>query len=726
MNKGLVIGLGGAAVLVAGLVAFKWSLVEPEADGIAVAEADREVVVDVGAAAFVPQDVSAYSSTIGLGSRWDRVWTSNAVQNLFSLPAVQQMWMQAQQHPAYQSFLQTAMTHPLAVQGLPVLKDALSNEVFVCTGADVPELFHALADLRGELTFLQWQAGIAGATGGSPEDFDSAAVAVGLIESVLSRQDQLKAPSVLMGFRLSDAAAVTKFLDTWLPQIDAAPVGSFEKRDVNGVSFYVFEITAEGVPDEVMFEMAAALESEGIAPDVARRLESFIRGQRVSIAAGVLDDYLMLSFGSDQSLLEQWGKGESLASSKSFEPLLSRYKEGLASVSYTAASMAPEPLTSEDIENIAVGLISMIPEGAAPATLEERLLKDARMLAAEIVPDERHSTLSFSFDNKGVESWTFSGPFPASLDGSQKLSVMGHRSNQPILYSAARAAKSPETYDTAVKWLKTGYGYFDDFVVPQIPPDDREQFDEAMSVALPFLKSVDAATRDHLVPAVDGTQSLVLIDGDGSFTGPPEHPFPVPFPIPRFGAAVELNDAEQFKQAMTSYLDATRKLLSDIRELNPRALPPELTIPDPQTSPLAGATLYQYPLPIELGPDIVPCALMKDRLLVVSSSARLAAEMAGQQSLPTSPVVALDEPAGGAFVLELNGLWNYFRRLSGAVLAIESRSSRGARDQSNMIKLQVDVVIRSLSALKSYHSTTTEENGLTVKHSWFHIEDIDR
>ena len=725
MNKGFIIGTGCVAAVVAGVVAFQLNQGDPDGDGNA--PDSKELVVDVGAAAFVPKDVAAFSSTIGLADRCERVWNSNAVQNLIQIPSVQQMWQQAQRHPVYQSFLQTAKTHPLTIQGLPVLKDAASNEFFVCAGSDVPEFFHALTELHGELTLLQWQAGIAGATGGVLPEIDPSAVAAQLIDAVLKKKDQLKAPSILMGFRLSDVDAATKFLNTWLPPLSDTPVGSIKKQEINGASFYVMEISASDLPDELLDEMTNELRVAGIDPEVAGRLESFIRGQRLSIAAGVINDYLMLSFGSDQALLEQWGKGESLASSKAFEPLLSRYQDGLASISYTAASMAPEPIVPEDVENIASNLIAMIPEGAAPPTLGERLRKDAKLLAAEIVPVQPHSTLSFSFENQGLESWTFSGPFPASLDGSKKLTVMGHRSNQPILYSASRAAKSPDVYGKAVTWLKKGFGYFEDFVLPQIPPDNREEIDQALSVALPFLKTVNAATRDHLIPSIDGTQSLVLLDGAGSFDGlPDQEPFPVAVPIPRFGTAVELNDADQFRKAMTAYLEAGRKLISDIRELDPQAFPPTFTLPAPQTTPLAGATLYQYPLPMDLGADIAPCAMMKDRLLVVSSSVRLATAMTSEQSLPTSEVVALDQPAGAAFVLELNGVWDFFRRLSTAVLAMESGHSQRARDRNNMVKLQIDVVIRSLSALKSYHSTTTEENGLTVEHSWFHIKDIDR
>jgi|GEM_PF-2659331 hypothetical protein len=741
MNRGILVGFGGAAaLLVVGAIVFKSggepepdqvpdkSVVKVDADQPSETGSETELVVDLGAAVQVPADVSAFSSTMNLVSRWQDVWESNAVQNLLSIPTVQQMWMQAQQHPVYASFMQTATTDPRAVEGLSILHEALSTEVFVCTGSDLPEVFQAIGELQGELTLMRWNAGLAGVTGGSVEDVDNAEAVNRMIEAVVTNQDRLKLPSVLIGFQLTDADRATQFLDDWLAQVDALPVGAIEQRQIKGTTFYVFEASGDDVPPPMMEQVTAALASAQVTPDASQRLQDFVRGQRINIAAGVLDDYLMLSLGSDTSLLEQWGEGESLASTKMLDPLLARYKDGLASISYTAASMAAQPLTSEDFENIAGNLLAMVPQGNLPPELDERLRKDARMLAGEIAATESHSTLAFSFDNKGIESWSFGGPFPSSLDGSQPLSVMTHRSEQPILLSAARATKSPDSYDQAVKWMKIAFGYFEEFGVPNIPPDERERYDGVMAIALPFLESMDAATRDHLVPAVDGTQSVLLLDGHGEFAGPPEQePLPQPVPVPRLGVAIELNDAEQFKLAISSYTDATRKLLDDIRELEPTALPPQVAIPDPQTRSLAGGTLYYYPLPVELGPDAAPCALLKDRLLILSSSTRLAEEMTGERPMLTSPVIALDKSAGSVLVLELTEVWDYFHRVgNAAALVMNRRNSPAAQQRVNMMKMQSDVVIRSLSALRSYHSATTEENGLAVNHSWFHIEDIAR
>lgn len=736
MNKGIIVGFGSvAALVVAGVIAFQLAD-DPEPavpDGAAGKLTDQpgesgvtaEITIDLGAAAQVPADVSAFSSTMNLVDRWQGVWNSNAVQNLMSIPTVQQMWVQAQQHPVYASMMHTATTDPRAIEGLAILKDALASEVFVCSGSDLPEVFHAIGELQGQMSMMQWNAGIAGATGGPPED--PAAIAGRMIEAVLARQDRLKMPSLLIGFRVSDSDRVTQFLNGWLAQLDALPIGAIGQRQVKGAGFYVYEVSGEDVPPQALDQMAASLESAQLPPDAAQRLQAFVRGQRVNVAVGVLDGYLMLSLGSDTSLLEQWGEGESLASTKMLEPLMARYKEGLASISYTAASMAAEPLTSEDVENIAGNLIAMAPAGSLPPGLDERLRNDARMLASELVMAEPHPTLAFSFDNRGIESWKFGGPFSSLLDGSKPLTVMAHRSERPFLVSSSRAAKNPQSYDQAVKWMKIAFGYFEDFVVPSIPPDEREKYDDVMSIALPFLASMDAATRDHLVPAIDGTQSIMLLDGHGDFPGPPGEQLPQPIPIPRLGVAVELNDAEQFKLAITGYTDATRKLLNDIREFDESALPEGVAIPDPQTRSVAGGTLYHYPLPIELGPDVAPCALLKDRLLVLASSSRLAEEMTGEHPMPTSEIIAVDKAAGSVLVVELTEVWDYFRRVgNAAAIASQSRNSPRVQQQVNMMKMQSDVVIRSLSALRSYHSTTTEENGLTVEHSWFHIEDIAR
>ncbi len=71
-----------------------------------------EMKRDFGAAAYVPQDVSVYTSHLHLGDSWRSVWRSKAVQGLVALPAVQRAWRQAQRLPAYKGFEKAAKSEP--------------------------------------------------------------------------------------------------------------------------------------------------------------------------------------------------------------------------------------------------------------------------------------------------------------------------------------------------------------------------------------------------------------------------------------------------------------------------------------------------------------------------------------------------------------------------------------------------------------------------------------
>ena len=732
MKKQYIIGLGivVAAIIVGTVVQLRGTGGSPKGQpqtpatepSTVEAVPTPEMNGDLGAASRVPEDVSVYASTMHLARRWQQVWESNAVQNLVALPVAQQFLTQLQQHPLVASFVRALGNYPLAVEGLPVLRDALSTEIFVCAGPEVPETLNALSELYGEMTVAGMRSQLRNG-GGPPGDVDITS----MIEAVLNKEGQLRVPSVLFGFRLTDVDAATEFLDRWIPRIDTSPFGVIAKRTIKNAQFHVLAVSGEQIPNDAMRQLAAELEVARVPADAVRRLVGLIRSQRVSVAVGVLDGYLLFSMGRDTSLLERWGTGSSLATLSMLEPVRTHTRDGLVSLSYTAASMASKPLTAEDVDNMAEYLIQAISQFNASRPLADRLRKDARLLVGETVASEPHATLSFTLENQGVESYTFGGPFPKSLDGSQSLSILAHRGKRPIVASAARAARNPNGYEQVVKWAKIAFGYFEDFAVVEMDPEDRARYEEVMRIAMPFLTSLDAATRNHLVPAVDGTQSLLLLDGEGGLVAlPGRGRLPQPLALPRLGAAIELNDAEQFKTAMNEYAAASRKLIADIETTFPSSLPPGFGWPPPRTTETAGGTLYFYQLPVNLGPDVHPCALLKGRLLVLASSARLAEEMAGEQPPPSCAVIEINEAAGSVTLVELDELWSFLRRLSdgGFRLAQAPNPLPGDLQRMNLMKMQVDAVIRSLGALRSYRSTTIHRDGRSVQHSWLHVRDI--
>jgi hypothetical protein len=741
MNKQFAFGLGALVVIGVGALVFMKSSGDlPEEDGLPQNDPPKkleslplekgltpELTAALGAAAHVPDDVSVFTSRMNLASQCQRVWESNAVQNLVQLPSVQQLWMQAQRHPAFGSFMQTAHTFPLAVQGLPILRDAVSSEIFMCAGPDLPVTLNAIGELYTEMNLARLKGVIAGG-GRAPVDFDIGT----MIQTVLTKEKELRVPSVLIGFRLTNPAAATNFLDTWLPQIGQTPIGAIEKRAINDSQFYVLALSGQQAPPAVIQQLTLELQRGLVPPELGKRLIEFIRSQHLSVAVGILDGYLMISLGQDTSLLERWNARPSLAASDMLAPVRKHFQDGLLSLNYSAASMATRQPTAEDVENTVEYIAQTLEQANAIPGLAERLRKDAKLLSKEVVVEERTSTLSFSFENKGIESYTFGGPFPVSLDGSKPLSILTHRGQRPIVAAAARAAKNPEGYNQVARWLKIVYGYVDDFVLVELDPEDRAQFEKVMSVAVPFLTSFDAATRDHLIPAVDGTQSLLLLDGQGVLASMPgEDPLPMPFAVMRLGIVIELNDVEQFKAAMTLYADAFRKLFADIHGTFPSLASEfggsDVTFPAVETRNTAVGTLYFHTIPVDLGPDLFPCALIKGNLLALATSSRLAEEMVGEQPMPSSPVIGLDKPAGAVLVVEFGELWNYLRRFSTAGFMLAQTSIRQGEDQTvNMIKMHVDAVLRSLSAVRSYHSTTSQQDGRRVNHSWLQIEDIGR
>jgi len=683
-----------------------------------------EMKKELGAAVWVPEDVSLYSSTRGLARQATQVWKSNAVQNLVKLPLVQMMWAQMAGSSEYRQVMAVLHGSPLVQEGLPILKDAVSTEVFSCAGPEMVDSLQALAGVMNAMRMAGLSDALADGAGrsGGPE-------VLPLIEAVLAHKDRLRMPPILIGFKLTDEGAAKQFLDRWLARIGPTPVGRIEKRPLGGVDFHVLELKGESIPERGMESVLRDLERERVPRDKLQDLAGFIRSRRVTIAVGVLDGYLMLSIGEDMSLLSRWGKGPSLAASAEFEPLRARHKQGLLSVAYSSARLSGLLAWSpEDIRGLARELVENIPEQASPPGLKKRLLKDADLLAEDLVYPTAGSILSFSFANRGVESYTFGPSSGSALDFSEPLSILAHRGKDPITVLAGHAAENPGGYDTLVKWLRKGFGYFEDYAVPEFGGTERRDYEKVMGLALPFLASIDKTTRQHLIPAIDGTQSLQVIDGHGKLAKLPFGRRLTPeVPAPRLGMAVELSDPDKFVEAIGHYFAAANTLLDGMRQAYPSQVPPGLALPSPEMEAAAGGKLFFYRLPWDMGPDVFPCALLKGKLLVLASSSELAAEMTETVPMPTGEVTAPGKAAGAVAMVDFEQGRGLLKGLSDSVFVHLQQEGVIAPDDvggAMMVKMHIDTLWRSMRALRSYRSTVTLENGHAIHHSWLHMEDV--
>jgi len=720
LPRGMVVPAAGVLALVM-LIASPGCSVKP----VPRTPLTPEMQEELGAAASVPEDVAFYSSTMDVAGRATRIWKSEAVMGLVRLPFVQMMMAEMYRSPGYGQVMSVLHTHPLALEFLPVLKDAVSTEVFLCAGPEMVDSLEAFAGVVGVIQMAGLQAAINEEAGGTGEPDVPA-----MIDAVLTFKDSLRMPPILVGFKMTDEVAAKGFLDTWLARIGPTPVGAIEKQPLAGGEFHVLELKGESIPAQALDSFMSDLEKERVPEQNRLALSEYLRNSKLTLAVGCLDGYLMLFLGTDTSFIARWGQGPSLAASAELEPLRARHKKGLVSTAYSSARIA-ELLqwTNEDVNALVKAVVDEIPDDEAPPGLKDRLRADAELLVSGLELPKPSSFLTFSFDNKGVETFSLTRADGLLVDCSEPLSILAHRGKVPISVMASHAAEMPEAYDTMVKWLKKGFGYFEDYVLPKMAGEmDRRQYDKVMDLAMPFLASIDGATRQYLIPAIDGTQSIQLADGNGKVERLPNGEGLAPaVPILRLGAAVRLNDPRKFIKAMEQYFAAIETLIEGIHEKYPGQLPPGLALPSPEKRTVAGGTLYHYNLPFDMGADVFPCALIKDDLLVVASSSNLASEMTEPVPMPTGDVTVPEQAAGEVNIVDFSQLRMLLRKLTDSIFThMQQRRVIRPDDMGGamMVKMHIDALWRSMRALRSYHSTTTVDGDRMICHSWLHVEDV--
>ena len=686
----------------------------------------------VGAATYVPQDVSFYFSTLRAGSRVRKIYESRAVQNVVNLPSVQQVIAMVNANPQVREVLGVLATHPLAVEGLPVLKDAVSNEVFFCGGPELPDTLAAVGRAYWGIYFGSIESMLLTARSGNRPDGD-AAIGRMVVDTILADKEHLRVPSFLMGFKLTDVGRANAFLDKWIAKIPSPGKKiRIKKESLAGGSLHVLRLSGKDLP---LGDLERELMKGDIDAGKAGAMRDHIRSLTLVIAVGVVDEYLMVSIGKDTSLLERWGKGPSLAQSAEFAPLRKRCKASLCDVSYASKAMVSQTQWSrDDVRGMTRSLLSLIPDSFGPKGLKKRVGKDADGFIDELSFPEPANTLIFSFENRGIESYSFESAAGSALDASRPLTILAHRGKNPIGAFANRRKTNSNTYAWWVKWIRRAYGYAEDYLVPALSPEDRAEYNKAMAIVGPFLVSVDKTTREYILPATDGTQGLVVIDGGGTLAGLPASwnvanvKISKPFPLPRLGIAWELNDAGQFIEGMGRYRKAAQTLLTNLKVHYPSKQIASLELPPPKTSPLAGGTLYSYGRIVdELGDDVMPCALIKGNLLVISTSKKLAEEMIAPVPMARDEVTAPDGPAGDVTLVNFDASNAYLTALadSACALLIDNWMSKGPERETALgIRKTTGVVLHSLKAFRAYNSTTTIEDGWLVTHSWLHVEDI--
>jgi hypothetical protein len=729
------------AALSAVLVAMGLSAARPAAAG----EFDR---LDA-AVKLVPTDAAFYSSMLRGGEMYKALVDSNAYKKITAMPVVQTAVAKLKEEMGKSdgkaAQFQAAMANPEVHKVLDMAADMVSNEVFVYGDRRFVGFVELMQKVYGSAYYGSiMNSFVSAASGQGPGAMNRQEVfGRALISALAQNADLLEFPNLVVGFKLKkpelakeQLVKLEMFANILLgmnAQVQEQLKDRFKKTKVGDHEYLVLELDGSMIPwDQVPMDR---LSENGIDPGEVQKVIDRVKTMKLVIALGVREDYLLASIGSSLEALEKFGgSGDRLSDRAELKPLAKHADQRLVSIDYLSESLARQLGTQKKdvdaLQSLADGLLPAVP--GLGDEQKDRIGKDVRSLVEDLksVIVEPGATVGFGFlTDRGIENYQYSWGVSAGLDGSKPLDLLQHVGGNPLFAAVARTKVDLKSYDLLVKWLKVGYGYFNDFVLPMAPENDREKVKQFLDKALPLVEQLDRANREMLFPALaDGQVALVV---DGKLTSTRFHqalpPTEKPMPMIEPALVVGVSDAQLLKKAYREYRDVINGLIDAARQIEGVEIPEAVRIPELQMSEGPDGNHYFLPMPEQWGFDkqIAPNFGLSDKVVVLSLS-----HAHTDRLLKATPPAAggvlenVDRPLAGAAWFDWAGLlgaadpWIFFA--ADQIMADEKVPAEG----KGPILDQVHTVLDVLKTLRAATDESYVEGDALVHHALLEIRDL--
>ncbi len=690
---------------------------------------------------LIPEDAAFYSSMLRNREQIDAILQSRAWAKFQELPLVQMAWQtyettSASPH-AKAAQVKMVLENPQVKDLLALLGDMFSRDVFVYGDADMVDFLKLMQEVGTAMNYGPVLLKISG----QMEDVDINRIkAMVLIAALAENADQIKLPSMVFGFKVEDTARATihlgklEFIAGALLASQGPELASALKRTkIDGQDYLVLTLEGNMIPwDKIPLEkLKGVLELE---EGSVERLVEKLKQKSLVIAMGLRGDYLLVSIGSSTEPLTKLGKGAGLVSRPEMVPLAKFADRRLVSIDYLSKEFM-EVFSSgrQDVDDFMEFAEQMLLESKLTDQQQAQVRKDATELAQTI--KQRMpvvgATSGVSFLSKrGIESFSYDWSMHPALDGTKALGLLTHVGSSPILAVVSRGKVSVEEYDLMVKWLRKGYGYFKKYGVPQMQESEREKFEKFAELAEPILARAHKATREKLLPALDGQVGLVV---DGKLTS---KQFLKTLPatdkeMPMIEPAIVLGvrDADLMREALVEYWGIIQETLDTAAQIEPAF--DDVLLPEPETIDTANGELFAFVPPEECPVDkqLTPNVGVGKDVCVFSMSQAHTERLLKATPLSAGGVLSkTDRPMAVAVVFDWAGLLRAGRPwIDLAVEKILDQTLGPDADEADRegIQKQVHTVVELLSVLRCVTSEAHFEDGVMVVHTLTEIRDVD-
>jgi hypothetical protein len=705
-----------------------------------------ELVEQARSLRMVPADAAVYSVSLRIKEQFDILLESEAFDRLMEIPVIQMIKMQATFQWQAATLPQVAQVKeyiesPEGKEAIELLKEMFSEEMFLYGGADVA----AALDLFMELNSLQRTAGMEAAA--NEEDAGEVMNA-----NLMKLADKFEVPSLVFGWRIKDSdraerkldelhSVFRNLLDEHQPELSA----HLQREQVGGNEFLTLRLDGSMIPWDQLREEADEDDLEQL-----EQWQPVVSKKALAVALGIVDDFVLLSVGQSTDHLEKIGQGDSLAGHAALARLEKHADQRVVSIGYASKqlteSVSSPQRTIDDLTGMAQQFLSASEVSAEDSKL---LVEDIRSLGNEFkkyMPEPSETATIAFLTGRGYEGFQYQTSPRPMADSSKPLTILDHVGGSPMLFVATRTKDSPEDYDAMVAGLKRIAARVEKIAEEKAEAEDWAEYQEIRERALPLLRRLDRATREHLIPALrDGQNALVMDTSAESkrwFRQIPESPKPLP--MLEFAIVAGVSDAEELRKAMSEYFDIVGDAIDLAREMKPDDVP-DFSLPEPEKRELeGGGTAYVYTFPEEWGVDsqVAVNAGLTNSSAAISIMPDTTRRLLRETELEVDTSLDLDRPAAMASHFNFAEFIDLFRPwidygfdVAIGKLKVEAEDEDSEEEEPqppSPIMLQAGFFIPQLqqlldvaSALRGISMVSYEEDGVWVTHSETHFEDLE-
>ncbi len=715
--------------------------------------------------AIVPHDAAFLSSSLRLRQQYNAIVGSNAFKAIMGLPAVKR---------ALESYEEQRTTPGSAFSTFEAFVDLTENQ-------DAVEL---LTDMVATDTFLygepscvsfwklvrkvmeaQQRAGIAAGredmvveevpgdddNGGGELDLEAFSTDVNtrrqarvVLETLAENLDLLVVPDVVWGFKTTKREVALEQLGrletvaTSLLQGDPDLAKSVSRRKLAGGELLTFTLDGSRVPwADVERELAAAAGDDQRAEQVFDRL----RDLDLVLAIGVVGDWVIVSLGDSAGHIDKLavpGSGrKGLLDLPVFAPLRNDAGRPLTAVSYVSEAFA------EALADPASGLESMVTalDGLESIDeLPEGAVDDIRGLAKRAAGEygrrlpQPGPWMGYSFlTDQGYEGYAWNWSRNQPFDGDRRLDLLEHVGGAPLAVLATRIKSDQAAFDAAVEIAAAAWQLGLRHGRPAMDDDERKSFDAFAERLTPFAARLAATLRDKVVASLADGQIALVLDAKGR-VAKPQRDLPAsadPLPIVEPGIVLPVADPKLFKDGLNDLFGLADEFTQAVRELDPRTVPENYRIPEPDRSKGDDGSVWSWAL-VNAGLDeqIRPAIGVGEDVVVLSLVPKQAGRLLAESGLETgTQLTKFDEPLAGAAAVDVAGLidavrpWVVYLTRYGCVQQregeVDPRRELSAADETAEAKDALEHVVVILEALKSLRvavAETSYREGALVTH----------